>query len=86
MNKSISNVKIDSITFYIISQRQFKPLMILFDDYIKKKYSHKNYLLIHLLLRAYSIHNVYENTPLYTFIQHYVKTYPERLVQTYMWG
>ena len=33
MNKSISNVKIDSITFYIISQRQFKPLMILFDDY-----------------------------------------------------
>ena len=85
MNATISNIKIDSIILFIICKQDFKPLVILFNDYIKKKYSKKSYLLIQFLLEAYSINNIYENTPIYAFIKHFVNKYPNLLVKTYMW-
>ena len=85
MDETISNVKVDSIIFFIIHQYNFKPLVILFNDYIKKKYSKKKFILIHFLLEAYSINNFYENTPIYAFIKHFVNKYPNLLVKTYMW-
>ena len=86
MNSTISNVKIDSIIYFIIHKQDVKPLVILFNDYIKKKYSKKRYLLIKFLIEAYSINNFYENTPIYTFIEHFVKTYPNLLIKIYMWN
>ena len=85
MNSTISNLKIDSIILFIICNQDVKPLVILFNDYIKKKYSKKRYLLIKFLIEAYSINNFYENTPIYAFITYFVKNYPNLLIKTYMW-
>ncbi len=85
MNSIISNLKIDSIIYFIIHKQDIKPLLILFNDYIKKKYSKKKYLLIKFLIQAYSINNFYENTPIYAFITYFVKNYTSILIKTYIW-
>jgi len=85
MDETISNVKVDSIIFFIINQYNFKPLVILFNDYIKKKYSKKKYILIHFLLEAYTINNFYKNTAIYILIKHYVHKYPTHLLRNYIW-
>ena len=50
-----SNVKIDSMILHILHEHNFNPLIVLFNDYLKKKYSKKAFLLIRILLKAYVI-------------------------------
>ena len=85
MDETSSNVKVDSIIFFIIHQYNFKPLVIVFNDFIRKKYSKKKFILIHFLLEAYLINNLYENTIVYKLIKNYVHKYPTHLLRLYMW-
>ena len=56
-----SNVKIDSMILHILHEYNFNPLIVLFNDYLKKKYSKKAFLLIRILLKAYVIKNIYKD-------------------------
>jgi len=80
-----SNVKIDSMILHILHEYNFSPLIILFNDYLKKKYSKKVFLLIHILLKAYIIKNIYKNSIDYTFIKMYIYNNISKMLYLYLW-
>ena len=79
-----SNVKIDSMVLHILYEYNFNPLIILFNDYLKK-YSKKVFLLIHILLKAYIIKNIYKNSIDYTFIKMYIYNNISKMLYLYLW-
>ena len=85
MREKASNIKIDSIVLYILHEYNFNPLIILFNDYLKKKYSKKTFILIHILLKAYLTNNLYKDSIFYLFIKKYIYNHPKNMLAVYLW-
>ncbi len=80
-----SNVKIDSMILHILHEHNFNPLIVLFNDYLKKKYSKKAFLLIRILLKAYVIKNIYKDSIHYAFIKMYISNNISKVLYLYLW-
>ena len=80
-----SNVKIDSMILHILHEYNFNPLIVLFNDYLRKKYSKKAFLLIRILLKAYVIENIYKDSIHYAFIKIYIYNNISKVLYLYLW-
>jgi hypothetical protein len=72
-NLTYSKVKVYSITYFIMKKYNFTPLIFLYKDYLQKRLSNKQYLMILLLCESYKRKNIFKNTVLYNFIEYYLK-------------
>jgi len=82
---NISNIKIDSITYHLLHKYELKPHLCLFEDFMKKKYSKKKYILVHLLLSSYQINNYFEHSPIYKILEEYIYKHQRQILHHFIW-
>jgi len=71
-----NNIKLQSITLYLINKYNLTLLSTLYKQYTKNQY-----LMIMILCKSYDSNNVFEGGILYKFIDYYVRNHNSKLFQ-----
>lgn len=70
-----SKIKVYSITYFIINKYNLKLLSSLYKEYLLKKITKQQFIIIILLCESYKKNNLYQSTILYKFIDNYIKNH-----------
>jgi len=76
-----NNIKLQSITLYLINKYNLTLLSTLYKEHIYKQYTKNQYLMIMILCKSYDSNNVFEGGILYKFIDYYVRNHNSKLFQ-----
>jgi hypothetical protein len=72
---SYSEVKLYSITYYIVKKYKIRSLISLYRQYLLKKLSKEQFILIALVCKSYKKNKTIQNSVLYKFIDYYIRNH-----------
>ena len=76
-----NNLKILSITSYLLSTFNFPLLHSFYQEYLLNSYSKKQYSLILLLSKSYQVKNIFKETIIYQLIENYIVQNTSKFIQ-----
>ena len=75
---SYSEVKLYSITYHIVKKYKIRSLISLYRQYLLKKLSKEQFILVALVCKSYRKNKSVQNTVLYKFIDYYIRNHTTR--------